>query len=88
MRQYAIRKGVRVVFRVEPAGDCLVDEHGLVKVPALKAVPSFNVESLLSSVDQFALETPGDPPRRQKLSRAEIEALLGPAAPGQAATEE
>ena len=76
LRRYAIRNGVRVRF-----GDCLVDENGLVKVPSLRGVTDFNVQTGLEAAGQFILETAQEPPKLQKLARAEFEALL-PKEPG------
>ncbi len=88
IRRYAIRKGVRVRFTLDEAGECMVDEHGVVKIPSLREVARFNVEALLASVEQFSVDTAEEPPKRQKLSREQLEALLGAAAPKAEAAEE
>jgi hypothetical protein len=77
LRRYAIRNRVRVRFHVEPAGDCLVDEHGLLKIPALRGAANFDVGALLDSVDQFVLDPVQDAAKPKKLSKTELQALLG-----------
>ena len=86
LRRYAIRNRTRIHFTVPPAGDCTVNEHGLVKIPSLSAVPDFNVEALLGSVEQFLLDPLQPGSKHQKISRQQLQALLGDASrnPGNA----
>lgn len=77
LRRYAIRNKARVRFQVEPAGDCLVDEHGLVKIPALRKAAGFDVGALLDSVEQFVVDPVQEASQPKKLSRQELQALLG-----------
>ena len=78
---------MRVRFQVEGAGACLVDEQGILKIPALKGVPDYNLADLLGMVEQFTVETVGNPPKRQKVSRQELEGRLGEGPAGEAAEE-
>jgi len=77
LRRFAIRNRTRIRFTVAPAAECLVNEHGIVKIPALRGIPDFNVERGLGQVEQFTLEPAEQPARPQKLSRQQLEALLG-----------
>jgi hypothetical protein len=88
LRRYAVRNRCRIGFRIEPAGECMIDEHGVLKIPSLKAAPGFNVDSLLGSVEQFFVETGGEAPKRQKLSRQQLEALLAEAPKAEPGGEE
>ena len=88
IRRYAIREGVRVRFTLDEVGECLVNEHGVVQVPSWRGVVHFNVEALLASVEQFSVDTAEEPPKRQKVSRAQLQALLGASAPKAEAAEE
>jgi hypothetical protein len=36
--------------------ECVVDEHGVARVPALKGVPDFDLEVELAPASEFALE--------------------------------
>lgn len=79
LRRYAIRNRTRIRFTAPPAGDCTVNEHGLVQIPSLRAVPDFNVEALLASVEQFLLDPLQPGSKHQKLSREQLQALLADA---------
>ena len=78
LRRYAIRNRTRIHFTIPGAGDCIVDEHGLVKAPGLRAVPDFNVEASLGSIEQFVLAPAQQAFRNHKISRQDLEARLGP----------
>ncbi len=77
LRRYAIRHRCRIQFQVEAAGQCLVDEHGLLRIPALRTASTANVGELLGAVEQFVLEPAAENSRRQTISRAELEGRLG-----------
>ncbi|MBI3695308.1 MAG: hypothetical protein HY238_10800 [Acidobacteria bacterium] len=55
----------------------MVNEHGVVKIPALRTVPDFNVEASLGSVEEFVLEPAQEASKPQKVSRERMAALLG-----------
>ena len=76
LRRYAIRNRARIRFSA-PAGECVVDEHGLLRIPGLRAVPSFNVEAALGSVEQFIVDPVQEGSKQQKVSRGQLQALLG-----------
>ena len=72
--------------------ECTVDEHGLAQIPALNKVPDFNLERELPSVGEFLLEYRAEldkkgMPRRQTLSRAELDAVTNASAGGAAAAD-
>ena len=79
LRRYAIRTGVSVRFETPPAGECLIDAHGVLKIPALRSAPDFNVEALLGSVDEFVIDSAAGNLKPRKVSRAELQSLLGEA---------
>lgn len=79
MRRYAIRNRARIRFTLPQAGECVVNEHGLLKLPPLQSVPDFKLDSSLGEVEQFILDPVQDTARPQKLSRKELLALLGDA---------
>ena len=69
--------------------ECVISEHGVAHVPALKSVPDFNLEQELASARQFTLEplVPAgekNPPKPRSITRDELEtlALAAPAAAG------
>ncbi|MBI3665462.1 MAG: hypothetical protein HY236_04430 [Acidobacteria bacterium] len=77
LRRYAIRSRTRIRFTLPQAGACMVDEHGVLKLPALRSVPEFRLDSSLDEADQFVLEPVEDSSRPRKISRQELLALLG-----------
>jgi len=79
LRRYAIRRRTRIHFTLEQAGECVVSEHGLLQIPSLQGVPGFTIDSSLASVSQFTLAPPEESGRRQKVSREELESMLGEA---------
>jgi hypothetical protein len=79
LRRYAVRNRCRIRFTVEASGECLVDEHGLLRIPALQTTTAVNVGELLGSVDRFVLEPAVENPRRQTVSRQELQGLVGEA---------
>jgi hypothetical protein len=77
LRRYAIRQGIRVEFAAPEAGSCVVNEHGVLKLPDLKGVPPFQFDSTLAGVEQFVLTPVQEPARTRTVSRQDLEALLG-----------
>jgi len=56
VRKYAIRHQVRVRFPFGNGMQCLIDEHGISRVPDLKAVPDFNLEDEFGRALEFTVE--------------------------------
>jgi len=61
--------------------ECVVNEHGIAQVPALRAVPAFNLEDELAGVQDFVVE-PADAgekdkgkPKARNCTREEIAGL-------------
>ena len=88
LRRYAIRNRARIRFSVPAAGECAVDEHGLLRIPGLRTAASVNVEALLDSVEQFVVEPVREGSKQRKVSREELHALLGEAPKAEAGHEE
>ncbi|MCS7023713.1 MAG: hypothetical protein NZV14_02845 [Bryobacteraceae bacterium] len=79
IRRLAIRKQLRVSFRLPQGAECIITETGLLKIPELKSVPAFNVEAELGAVNQFRLEPAGAEASRNRVetvSAAGLEKLL------------
>ena len=86
LRKVATRQNVRVRFRLPNGMECILDEHGLARIPALKSIPDFNLEQEFAKVNEFVLE-PVILEEKQKhkskprmLSREQLAALAAPAA--------
>jgi len=93
LRRYAIRNQTRIHFKLESAGECVVDEHGILKFPSLRRVPDFSMDSSsmdssLASVDRFTLAPVQQASRSRHLSREQLASLLGQAPKAGATAEE
>ncbi len=88
LRRYAIRRRTRIRFTSASGVDCEVNEHGVLKLPAVRGVTDFNAENSLVSVEQFVLEAVEAGSKQQKLSRERLEALLGEAPKAEQGAEE
>ncbi len=97
VKRLAVRRGVSVRFRLPQARECLVDAHGLARVPSLDGPPDFNLEDEFARAEHFVLEAVASKPGRksggggpQVLTRRRLEELLaaGPAEPAGKPAEE
>jgi hypothetical protein len=92
LRKLTVKKSLRIRFLLPNGMECMVDEHGLAQIPALNKVPDFNLERELPSVGEFLLEWHKDldkkgMPKRQTLSRAELDAMTNVPVGGAAAAD-
>jgi len=81
LRKLSIRKQYRVRFSLRNGMECIINEHGIANVPALRSVPDFSLEHELTSARQFVLEPvlrAGDknPPKPRSVAREELETLV------------
>jgi hypothetical protein len=65
LRKVTVRKRLRIRFPLSNGMECVVNEHGIAQVPALRAVPSFSLEEELVSVRAFVVE-PADAGEKDK----------------------
>ena len=84
VRRMTVRRQVRVSFVLSGGAQCVIDEHGLGKVPALQGPPEFSMEEEFGRAMEFVLEPAQlgagrarSQPRR--LTRLQLEELVGPA---------
>lgn len=85
LRKLSIRKQYRIRFVLANGTECVVTEHGIAQLPALKGVPDFNLERELASVREFVLEPSAAAgrkagPQSRSVSRDELAAMTGAAA--------
>lgn len=85
VKRLAVRRGIRVRFRLRNGRECIIDAHGLARVPGLDGPPDFNLEEELARAEHFLLETAAAEAGRKSgrggqrtLTRHELEALLAP----------
>lgn len=89
LRKFSIRQQFRVRFKLENGLECVITEHGMARVPALKNVPDFNIEQELASAREFVLEPvipagEKNPQKPRSIDRDELE-KLATGSPGAAA---
>jgi hypothetical protein len=79
LRKFAIRQQTRIRFSLNNGLECVVNEHGVAQVPALKVVPDFNLEQELAAAQHFELDAlaadPKAPIKTRSLRREELAAL-------------
>jgi len=64
LRKLSIRKQSKIHFRLRNGMECIVSEHGIAEVPALKGVPDFNLEEELAAAGEFLLEPAAAPDKK------------------------
>ena len=86
LRKLAIRRQSGIRFSLGNGMECVVGRDGVARVPALRAVPDFDLESALASAREFLLEpapSTKTPAKPQAVSREELAAMAA-ASPSQA----
>jgi hypothetical protein len=87
LRKLAIRQQTRIRFTLANGLECVVNEHGVAQVPALKSIPDFNLERELAAAQLFQLDAlasdPKIPIKTRALRREELSALTDGAPAGE-----
>ena len=91
VRRFSIRKQFQVRFRLQNGMECVITEHGMAQVPALKGIPDFNLEEELASATEFLLESSVAPDKKnpakpRSITREEL-AKMASAGPSAAAPD-
>jgi hypothetical protein len=86
LRRVTVKKRLRIRFALSNGMECILNEHGVAQIPALNAVPNFNLEQELAGVQQFVVETPAaekdrNIPKPRTYTRDEMQTLTT-ASPG------
>jgi hypothetical protein len=96
LRKLSIQKQSKIHFRLRNGMECIVSEHGIAQVPALKGVPDFNLEEELAAASEFLLEPASvpdkksdkkNPPRPRTITRAELAGMTASSATAGTAPE-
>ena len=66
LRKVTVKKHLRIRFPLSNGMECVVNEHGIAQVPALRAVPAFNLEEELGGAQAFPGGTRRTPAKRQR----------------------
>ncbi|HLY19441.1 MAG TPA: hypothetical protein VKR61_19575 [Bryobacteraceae bacterium] len=80
LRKVTVKKRLRIHFTLSNGMECMLNEHGIAKVAALRAPPSFNLEDELAGVREFRVEPVVGEKEKERLksrkySRDEMTAL-------------
>lgn len=90
LRRLAVRQQSRIHFRLQNGMECVIDEHGIARVPALHSIPEFNLEQELTQASEFSVEPAVAVDRKaavtpRPLAREALAAMVTAAGPGGAA---
>lgn len=92
LRKLSIRKQLKIRFQLSNGMECVITEHGIAQVPALRRVPDFNLEHELADVSQFVLEPvradAKSPPKPRTITVDELAGMLAPASAATADRDE
>lgn len=81
IRRLAVRRKVRIGFVLSNGMECVIDEHGISRVPKLNGPFDLNVETELATASAFSMQpvggdaAKGGGTRMRPLRREELEAL-------------
>jgi hypothetical protein len=94
LRKVTVKRRLRIRFPLSNGMECVVNEHGIAQVPALRGVPAFNLERELVSAQTFVVE-PADAGQKdngklkvRSYTRGEMAALAAAGAGVDAAHDE
>jgi len=94
LRKVAVKKHLRIRFPLSNGMECVVNEHGIAQVPALRATPAFNLEQELAAAQSFLVEAADAgrqstvKPEFRRYSLAEMTALTTAGAAAEASPAE
>ena len=78
LRKFSIRRQIRIRFPLHNGMECVVNEHGIAQVPALRSIPDFNLEQELASASAFVLD-PVSPGSSRQVAREELDTMIASA---------
>ena len=91
LRKLSIRKQLKIRFQLPNGMECVINEHGIAQIPALRRVPDFNLEQELERVSEFVIEpAQTDVKSAQKLKsigRSDLAAMTATGASAAAAAD-
>lgn len=94
LRKLTVKKHLRIRFPLSNGMECMINEHGIAQVPALRAVPSFNLEDELVHVQAFQMESADGgekgkgKPAARRCTRDELAAMTTAGAAGETAHDD
>jgi len=94
LRKVTVKKNLRIRFALSNGLECVLNEHGIAQVPALRAAPAFNLEDELAGAQKFLVEPAAaggkdkNQPKPRSYTRDEMAALAAGGAGGESPHEE
>jgi hypothetical protein len=92
LRKLSIRQNLKIRFQLSNGLECVITEHGVAQVAALRRAPDFNLEQELVSISEFVLDSCAQDQKRpvapRRIGREELAAMAAPAATAAAAEHE
>jgi len=92
LRKLSIRKNLKIRFQLPNGLECVITEHGMAQIPALRRVPDFSLEQELGSISDFVLESATadkkSAPKSWAVSREELASMVSTSGSGPAAEHE
>ena len=83
LRKLSIRQNVKIRFQLSNGLECVITEHGVAHVPALRRAPDFNLEQEL--ISEFVLDSAVRDQKRpvapRRIGREELAMMAAPAGP-------
>ena len=59
LRRLSVKQNLRITFPLSNGMECVLNEHGVAQVPALRAVPAFSLEEECAAASLFTVESVG-----------------------------
>lgn len=78
LRKLSIRRQIRIRFPLRNGMECVVNEHGIAQVPALRSIPDFNLEQELATASAFVVDPVSAGSSRQ-VAREELDTMIASA---------
>jgi hypothetical protein len=92
LRKLSIRQNLKIRFQLSNGMECIITEHGVAQVPALRRAPDFNLEQELVSISEFVLDSLIQDQKRpiapRRVGREELTRMAAPAASAAGAEHE
>jgi hypothetical protein len=92
LRKLSVRQNLKIRFQLSNGLECVITEHGVAQVPALRRTSDLNLEQELVSVNEFILDPAAQDQKRpvtpRRIGREELAAMAAPAASAAGAEHE
>lgn len=75
LKKFSAKKRAEIAFPLPNGMECVVDKHGVARVPNLASPPDFNLEEMAAGAQNFSVRLAGAE-RPKPTSRAEMEKLV------------